>query len=88
MRYELYGGEILLDFDPVEHKYTIDGRGIDGVSTALKVLSMSKVDDWAIRIDFQEFMDLYEGEGFDEDEWEQHLRRHGARSGGGVGGAT
>lgn len=51
MIYKLYDGKILLEFDPIKHKYTIDGKGIDGVSTTIKILSMSKVDDWAVSMD-------------------------------------
>lgn len=56
--YSLYNDTIKLDFDPVKHKYTIDGKGIDGVSTSIKILAMSKVDDWAVNMDFTKFEEL------------------------------
>lgn len=60
MIFKLYNDTIELCFDPVKHKYTIDGKGIDGVSTSIKILAMSKVDDWAVNLDFNKFEELWD----------------------------
>lgn len=67
MIYHLYNNTVELDFNEAKHKYTIDGKGIDGVSTSIKILAMSKVDDWAVNMDFQKFYELYDsGLNFDD----------------------
>lgn len=60
MLYHLYNNTIDLHFDEKAHKYTINGKGIDGVSTSIKILAMDKVDDWAVNLDFNKFQELWD----------------------------
>jgi len=44
----LYGGKVHLDFDPVKHRYYINGKVASGVTTALSIIDKSYLKHWAV----------------------------------------
>lgn len=45
--YNLYGGEVLLTFDPIKHVYKANGEIVEGVTSFLKVISKPALIPWA-----------------------------------------
>lgn len=48
---KLYNGTIELDFDPKVHKYTLNGKKVDGVTSILKMINKPALIGWAVRTD-------------------------------------
>lgn len=64
----LYGGTVDLDFDSATHRYSVDGRVIEGsISDTLKVINKPALGPWMVKkaIDFLETK-LIPGETLDE----------------------
>lgn len=51
MTSELYNGKVILDFNEKVHKYTIDGKRVDGVTSILKIINKPALIGWAVRTD-------------------------------------
>ena len=43
----LYNGKVNLDFDPVKHRYKINGEFANGVTTALSILAKPQLIYWS-----------------------------------------
>jgi hypothetical protein len=46
-RYELYAGNVILNFNPDKHLYTVDDKKIDGVTSILGVINKPALIAWA-----------------------------------------
>ena len=47
-RYSMYGGKIILCFDPIKHKYTVKDKPVDGCTTVLKIINKPALMYWAV----------------------------------------
>ena len=52
---DLYGGRIKLCFDPGKHLYTVDGRPVDGVTSALGAIAKPALVPWAVKMAVEHF---------------------------------
>lgn len=48
--HKLFDGTVRLDFDPVKHRYYIDGEFAYGVTTALGIIAKPQLINWAARM--------------------------------------
>ena len=63
----LYNGKVRLDFDPVKHRYKINGEYAYGVTTALSVISKPQLIWWAATMASDHFKEnIVPGEPLDE----------------------
>lgn len=58
MKHKLYGGSIVLDFNEAKHKYTLDGKTVDGVTSILKIINKPRLIDWSVRMDGEGLREL------------------------------
>lgn len=57
MKVELYNGTICLDFNESQHRYTIDGNDIDGVTSVLNIINKPELNDWKVRTSLEYLVD-------------------------------
>jgi len=63
----LYNGTVRLDFDPVKHRYKINGEYANGVTTALGVIAKPQLIWWAAKMASEHFKErLVPGKALDE----------------------
>lgn len=62
-----YNGSVRLDFDPVKHKYYIDGKLANGVTTALGIINKPQLIYWSARMASEYVKEnIVPGEALDE----------------------
>lgn len=45
-----YGGAVTLGFDPIKHKYTLNGEKVQGVTTVLSIIAKPALITWAAKM--------------------------------------
>lgn len=66
-KYELYNGKVILEFDPVKHFYSINGKSVYGVTSVTGVLDKPALIYWAVNqaVEYLE-ANLQAGKALDE----------------------
>lgn len=66
-KYLLYNGTVTLMFNPIGHRYTVNGEKKIGVTTALSVISKPALLQWAVNVAIDELkVNLKAGVAYDE----------------------
>ena len=50
MKYKLYGGKVVLNFDPEKHIYTVNDKIIYGATSIVNVLAKPALINWAVKL--------------------------------------
>lgn len=71
----LFNGTVRLDFDPVKHRYYIDGKYANGVTTVLGILNKPALVGWAARMAAEHIKaNIVPGEPLDEIQIQQLVK--------------
>lgn len=63
----LYNGEVELVFEPVRHRYTVNGQVTPSVTTVLKVVNKPALVPWAVKMSVEYMQEqLVAGKAYDE----------------------
>lgn len=75
MKYQLYNGEVELDFDDEKHEYRVAGEIVPGVTSALNMIGKPWLPGWAVKMGAEYLKGVWvPGESYDEIEIAEHLK--------------